>query len=338
VCSNYVFDAPRTTEPPAQAHFEPLVYVQSTYDIPAILAEIDAATRSLGTGEKTPMVVVGDATWPLSWYLRDYAVHWNALPRQTNAPILIVDPDDAARLQKDLGDRYTAKRFAVRGWWQIEWEHMTPWTLLRFLLERRVWNPTGTTDAVMLLAKDLSPKAALPTVSLREAPPVREYRGTALPAAGHRLGEPGGGPGQFAEPRGLTRSEKTALFWLPTPATTAFRSSRRTARCLRYGVDPPRAAVLGNFASPAASPPVVTVRSTSPIPGIIGSSSSIATGNSSSNGETRIKDSGGRARGRGRTQRHRLRRRHRQQTNSRLRVDGSAALRLRRRRQRAGEN
>ncbi len=211
VCSNYVFDAPRTTEPPATAHFEPLVYVQSTYDIPAILAEIDAATRALGTGEKTPMVVVGDATWPLSWYLRDYPVHWNALPRQTNAPILIVDPDDAARLQKDVGERYTAKRFAVRGWWQIEWDQMTPWTLLRFLVERRVWNPTGTTDAVMLLAKDLSPKATLPTVSLRAAPPVREYQGTALPAAGHRLGEPGAGPGQFAEPRGLALGEDGAL-------------------------------------------------------------------------------------------------------------------------------
>src|SRR5439155_20930898 len=33
VASNYLYDALRMTEPPAEAHFEPLVYVQSTYDI-----------------------------------------------------------------------------------------------------------------------------------------------------------------------------------------------------------------------------------------------------------------------------------------------------------------
>ncbi len=211
VCSNYLYDAPRTSEPPATAHFEPLVYVQSTYDVPAILSEIDAAARALGTGKRTELVVVGDATWPLSWYLRDYSVHWNSLPRETNAPILIVDPDDSARLQKDLGERYTAKRFAVRGWWQIEWDKMTVRTLLRFLAERRVWNPTGTTDAVLLMAKDLTPRAKLPTVALHAPQPAREYNGTGLPASGRRLGGPGAGPGEFAEPRGIAVDRDGAL-------------------------------------------------------------------------------------------------------------------------------
>jgi uncharacterized protein (TIGR03663 family) len=211
VCSNYLYDAPRTSEPPATAHFEPLVYVQSTYDVPAILSEIDAATRALGTGKSTQMVVVGDATWPLSWYLREYPVHWNSLPRQTNAPILVVDADDAPRLQKDLGDRYTAKRFALRGWWQIEWDEMTPRTLLRFLAERRVWNPTGTTDAVLLLAKDLSPRAVLPTVALHAPPTAREYPHEGLPSSGRRVGGPGAGPGEFAEPRGLAVDRDGAL-------------------------------------------------------------------------------------------------------------------------------
>jgi uncharacterized protein (TIGR03663 family) len=211
VCSNYLYDAPRTSEPPATAHFEPLVYVQSTYDVPAILSEIDAATRALGTGKRTEMVVVGDATWPFSWYLRDYPVHWNSLPRQTKAPILVVDPDDAPRLQKDLGERYTAKRFAVRGWWQIEWDKMTPWTLLRFLAQRRVWNATGTTDAVLLLAKNLSPQATLPTVELHAPPPAREYRAAGRPSSGRRLGRPGTAPGEFAEPRGLAVDRDGAL-------------------------------------------------------------------------------------------------------------------------------
>ena len=203
VASNFLYDAPRTTEPPAQAHFEPIVYVQSTYDIRTLMGDVESVARTLGTGSQTQIVVVGDATWPLSWYLRDYPVHWNSLPKETNAPIVIVDPGDATRLEKDLGDRYTAKRFAVRGWWQIEWDKATPANVLRFLIFRRVWNATGTTDAVMLVANDLTPQKVLPTIALRPAPPARDYSGTAARASGRVIGERGAGPGQFAEPRGV---------------------------------------------------------------------------------------------------------------------------------------
>jgi DNA-binding beta-propeller fold protein YncE len=125
------------------------------------------------------------------------------LPKETNAPIVIVDPGDATRLQKDLGDRYTAKRFAVRGWWQIEWDKMTASNLLRFLIFRRVWNPTGTTDAVLLVAKDLAAQKVLPTVALHAPAPVRDYSGTGTRANGRVIGQRGAGPGQFSEPRAL---------------------------------------------------------------------------------------------------------------------------------------
>ncbi|MBI2962910.1 MAG: TIGR03663 family protein [Deltaproteobacteria bacterium] len=203
LASNYLYDAPRTTEGPATAHFEPLVYVQSTYDIRAVVDEIEAIASALGTGKRTSMVVVGDATWPLSWYLRDYAVRWNSLPRQTNAPILILDPGEAARLEKDLGDRYTARRFAVRGWWQIDWDRMTLGRLLRFLFARRVWNPTGTTDAVLLIANDLAPNRVPPPVQLRAATPARGYAVTPALGTGRAIGEPGSGPGQLSGPRGI---------------------------------------------------------------------------------------------------------------------------------------
>jgi uncharacterized protein (TIGR03663 family) len=204
VASNYLYDALRMTEPPAEAHFEPLVYVQSTYDILKIMSEIEEVGRTLGTGKETPMVVVGDATWPLSWYLRNYPVWWNSLPKETSAPIVIVDPGDAARLEKDLGGRYTATRFAVRGWWIPDWQKMTPRVLLRFLVERRVWNPTGTTDAVMFVAKDLAPHKVLAPVALRPAPQLREYTASAAQTAGHVIGAPGAAPGQFASPRALS--------------------------------------------------------------------------------------------------------------------------------------
>jgi uncharacterized protein (TIGR03663 family) len=204
VASNFLYDALRMTEPPAEAHFEPLVYVQSTYDITKIMAKIEEVGRTLGTGKETPMVVVGDATWPLSWYLRGYPVWWNSLPKETSAPILIVDPGDATRLEKDLGGRYTATRFAVRGWWVVDWEKMTPQVLLRFLLARRVWNPPGTTDAVMFVANDLAPHKVLPPVTLRPAPAAREYAASAAQTGGRVIGAPGASPGQFAAPRGLS--------------------------------------------------------------------------------------------------------------------------------------
>jgi len=55
--------------------FEPLVYVQSTYDIRDVVAEVDQVRRSSAPASRRRFVVVGDATWPLSWYLRDYNVY-----------------------------------------------------------------------------------------------------------------------------------------------------------------------------------------------------------------------------------------------------------------------
>jgi uncharacterized protein (TIGR03663 family) len=204
LASNYLYDALRTTEPAAETHFEPLVYVQTTYDITKVMDKVEEVGRTLGTGKATPMVVVGDATWPLSWYLRNYPVWWNSLPKETSAPIVIVDPGDAAQLEKDFGARYTATRFAVRGWWVIDWEKMTPETLLRFLITRRVWSPTGTTDAVMFVANDLAPHKVLPPTKLRPVQQARDYTASATQAKGQVIGAPGVAPGQFASPRGLS--------------------------------------------------------------------------------------------------------------------------------------
>ena len=203
VASSYLYGAPRTSEPPESAHFEPIVYVQTTYDIPSVLAEIESTSRTLGTGKKTSLLVVGDATWPLSWYLRDYSVYWNSLPAETNAAIIICDPADAVRIGKDIADHYTQRRFAVRGWWEIDWAKISIGNVLRFLLERRVWNPTGTTDAVLFVTKDAAPNAVLPTVRLRPAPRTESYAGAPIHSAGRPLGGPGSGAGQFKEPRGI---------------------------------------------------------------------------------------------------------------------------------------
>lgn len=202
ITSSYLYDAPHTGEPAAEAHSEPLVYVQSTYDVRRVLDRIEETARTLGTGKRTPIVVSGDATWPLSWYLRDYSVRWGPLPEDTSAPILIIDTKDAKRLEPDLEATHQSEPFAVRGWWQIDWGQASLSHLFRFLAFRRAWNPVGTTDAVMFVARDLDPKTKRATVRLRPAPPVRKYAQSAEPLEQKRiLGGPGTGLGQLAEPR-----------------------------------------------------------------------------------------------------------------------------------------
>ena len=204
VTSSFLYDAPRIDSPPGASHNEPMVYVQSTYDIHDVLAEIDRVTRTIGTGKKTPLVVMGDATWPLSWYLREHSVWWGSLPRETTAPVVIVDPKDIDRLKRDLGEAYTSRRFAVRGWWQIEWDKFTVANLFRFLLYRLAWNPQGTSDAVMFVARDLSSKRSTAPIVLTPPLPVRSYEDDAEPAEPARvIGRPGNAPGELREPRGI---------------------------------------------------------------------------------------------------------------------------------------
>lgn len=200
VASNYLYDAPHTEEPPEASHEEPLVYVQSTYDVRQILGRIESVATALGTGKQTPMVVVGEPTWPLSWYLREYPVHWGSLPAETQAPILVMDIADANRLSADLAPHYERQNFAVRGWWMIDWGQMTIRNVFRFLVYRLAWNPPGTTDGAFFVARDLTQAGARPLVRLKPAPPVRSYASGPVPVTSIRTF----GDGRtFSEPRGL---------------------------------------------------------------------------------------------------------------------------------------
>jgi uncharacterized protein (TIGR03663 family) len=200
IASNYLYDAPRPSEPADASHQEPLVYVQSTYDVPRVIRRIQDVARRRKTGHRTPMVVSGEATWPLSWYLRDDPVHWGSLPDETDAAVLVVDVADAQRIAPDLAAEYEQQRFAVRGWWQVEWSEFSLRALLRFLVYRIAWNSPGTTDAVLFVTKNLDPSRPLARVRLKPAPPTRPYRSTPLPVRPERTI---GGPGTFHEPRGM---------------------------------------------------------------------------------------------------------------------------------------
>ncbi|HJQ83041.1 MAG TPA: flippase activity-associated protein Agl23 [Candidatus Binatia bacterium] len=200
VSSNYLHDALRPGEREGEAHYEPLAYVQTTYDVRRVLGRVAETATALGTGMKTPMVVAGEAGWPLGWYLRDYPVWWGSLPPDTDAPILIVDERDAERVGRELGTKYEAERFALRGWWLVDRERADPANVARFLLLRRAWNRPGTSDAVLFTLADPHPGIEPARVTLTPTQPMRAYPSAPEQRSPVRTL---GGPDVLREPRGV---------------------------------------------------------------------------------------------------------------------------------------
>lgn len=151
-------------------HEEPLAYVQTTWDVRRVVDRLRAVAG--------PVTVSGQATWPLSWYLRDRTVHWGHVPPGPTPAMLVVDPQDAGHLGERLGARWQADRFPLRGWWMVDWSQARLASVARFLALRQPWGPTGTSDAVLLAADPAA--GPLPAVAVRIPPPARAY---AVPAA-----------------------------------------------------------------------------------------------------------------------------------------------------------
>ncbi|MFQ5666497.1 MAG: flippase activity-associated protein Agl23 [Candidatus Binatia bacterium] len=205
IASNYLYDAPRPAEAPGPQHAELLAYVQSTYDITnKVMTRIEEVGRALGTGAQTRLAVSGNATWPLSWYLRHYPVNWSADVRSVDTPVVIVDREATKALDKALGGKYEKVPFEIRGWWEPNWRQLNVTNLVRFLATRETFSPVGSSDAVMYVLKDLQPGAALSPIAVNPPPAPRPYSGTVDALAPIAVwGHKGTAPGEFDEPRGL---------------------------------------------------------------------------------------------------------------------------------------
>lgn len=214
VASNYLYDAPRPEENPERRHAELLAYVQSTYDIHTkVMRRIEEIASTLGTGTQTRLAISGDATWPLSWYVRHYPVNWGAGLRRVDTPVVIVDLDAAKGMEAELAPTYEQTRFQIRGWWEPNWSQATVPKVLRYLLTREVFSPVGSSDAIMFALREIQPGMQISTVEVNPPPPPRAYPGapTSLqPVA--VWGRPGSGLGEFNEPRGLAVGPGGNLF------------------------------------------------------------------------------------------------------------------------------
>jgi len=248
IASNYLYGAPRPAEPPDRRTAEMLAYVQSTYDIHMVLQRIEEVGRILGTGQNTRLQISGNATWPLSWYLRHYPVNWAADVRRVDTPVVIVDKETAPALDKALLETYEKVPFAIRGWWEPDWSKMNFTTFTRWLLTRQAWSPVGSSDAVMYVLKDLKPNQPIQPIEVNPPPAPRPY--TMQPSLEKPVAVWGGRGkelGKFEEPRGLTVDASGYVYVVDSKNNRVQKLSPEGKALLSWGKEGERA---GEFKDP----------------------------------------------------------------------------------------
>ena len=133
---------------PARRRVESLIFVQTCPEVGALVREITAAAA---VADEAPAIAVsGEASWPLTWYLRDISVQWS-LPTPGRRPAIVVcdltaEPD----ARRALGPGYTRERIPLRAWWLMAQARPTVGQVLRYLFTRIPWGGIGSTDVVVL--------------------------------------------------------------------------------------------------------------------------------------------------------------------------------------------
>lgn len=111
---------------PADAPHEMMVYVQTTYDVNKVMAQVDAVDqKDFGGKHQMRIAVTGDATWPFAWYLRDYPNLCFGFPEncaswKDNVPVIISggdNPYEAITTYAPANGHYLAHEYHMRSWW-----------------------------------------------------------------------------------------------------------------------------------------------------------------------------------------------------------------------------
>ncbi len=203
-------------------HAEILAYVQTTWDLTRALASVDLARTKVAPGEAV-VTVSGEASWPLTWYLRDTPTKWVARIEDATTPIIVADWDPQGGLEKQLTEKYTARRVPIRAWW-FSYKHQPDpngparpnlTDLVRWWLFHEIWSPIGSQDSTFFVRKDLESSGPLAPINVPlQNTSARDYGGGSakVVAAARAFGEPGSGPGQFNEPRGLAADSRGNLY------------------------------------------------------------------------------------------------------------------------------
>ncbi len=200
-------------------HAEMLAYVQTSRDLVRALASVETAKARVAPGQPV-VTIAGEATWPLTWYLRDANAQWTSRIEQATTPVIVADWDPEGALEKQLASRYDAKRVPIRAWWFPEATkkgdvtHPTFKDAVRWWLFHEIWSPIGSQDATFFVRKDLGGTGMLEPLQLQvQDTSSRDYPGDGVELPAPRvIGGPGTGPAQFAEPRGVAAGATGSIY------------------------------------------------------------------------------------------------------------------------------
>jgi uncharacterized protein (TIGR03663 family) len=133
-----------------------LVSTQSSEEVPRVADEILALARR-HPGLRITVDASDGATFPWAWYFRDLPVGYLDISKVATPPqadVLLMTQADRDRLQGGLPG-FEQRRISFRVWWVRDYGAQSPSNWLRWLVERRNWNPTGGLPEYLLIRRGL---------------------------------------------------------------------------------------------------------------------------------------------------------------------------------------
>lgn len=113
-----------------------LVYVQTTPDVPYVVAQIEQISRKLTTETELVGLIDNEDSWPFAWYLRDYTRvgYISKIGDPGEAAFVIVTASEVENARENLSN-YVPFRYKLR-WWFPEalYKELRPSFLLDFVI------------------------------------------------------------------------------------------------------------------------------------------------------------------------------------------------------------
>ena len=200
-------------------HAEMLAYVQTSKDLVRSLSAVEQARSRVAPGQNV-ITVAGESAVAADLVPARRADDLGDADRAGLDPVIVADWDPEGALEKQLAQKYDAKRVPIRAWWFPEAQDRG---------RKDAADAQGLLPLVAL-PRDLEPDRVAGRDGLRPQGPRRQrharaararrpghlrprlpVRGDELPAA-RVFGGPGTGPGQFAEPRGVAADGRGNLY------------------------------------------------------------------------------------------------------------------------------
>jgi uncharacterized protein (TIGR03663 family) len=200
----YIHTAWQVTYAHGDVPVEMLVYVQSSPDVPQVVAEIERISFQTGQGKDLRILmdngytenvggqqIVHEAvSWPFEWYLRHYRnrrYYSRTIGPDLNLadyPVALVMAPNLDPVRERLSE-YNGQRYKLNWWYPEDYKGLTPRVivegltdpsnrarLLQYLLYRDVLNPLGAREFYFFARKEIPPlgPAPLPAAAQRSRP------------------------------------------------------------------------------------------------------------------------------------------------------------------------